>query len=267
MPKEILQTVVIPIALRILLAALAWMIGRWLARRSQGWLGQSVRKAGLTESFVTLATTLSYYAILVVGGLVALGILGVPAATLAAALGVTVVVLAIALQQSLANLTATVLIVLFKPFEVGDIIDVGGAAGVVHEIQMFSTILISADNKTHVVPNSRIQASGLTNNSSTGRLRVSLAFRISYGSDIDKAKELLTNLLAADDRVLPKPPARVFVQQLADSYVELAALPFVNFEDSSSLQADMVERVKKEFESAGIVIPMPQQDVHLYTHS
>jgi small conductance mechanosensitive channel len=99
-----------------------------------------------------------------------------------------------------------------------------------------------------------------------GRLRLSLTFRIGYGNDIDKAKEVLTNLLAADERVLAELPVHVFVQQLADSSVELVAQPFVKPEDSSSLQGEIVERVKKEFDASGIVIPYPQQDVHLYAH-
>ena len=88
-----------------------------------------------------------------------------------------------------------------------------------------------------------------------------------HGSDIDRAKEIVTNVLAADERVLPEPPANAFVQQLADSNVELVALPFVKAEDYTSMQVDIVERVKKEFDAAGIVIPFPQQDVHVYSHS
>jgi small conductance mechanosensitive channel len=266
MPEDLLRTIVLPIVLRILLAVLVWLIGGWLARRSRGWLNEALRKTTLTESFITLITTVSYYGVLLLTGLLALAALGVPVTALATALAVVIVVLAIALQQSLANLGAAVIILLFKPFELGDVIETGGMLGVVHEIQMLSTVLNASDGKTHIIPNAVIQGSGLTNHSTMGRLRLSLTFRIGYGNDIDKAKEVLTNLLAADERVLAELPVHVFVQQLADSSVELVAQPFVKPEDSSSLQGEIVERVKKEFDASGIVIPYPQQDVHLYAH-
>jgi small conductance mechanosensitive channel len=266
MPEDLLRTIVLPIALRILLAALVWLVGGWLARRSRRWLNESLQKTALTESFITLITTVSYFGILILTGLLALAALGVPVTVLATALGIVVVVLAIALQQSLANLAATVIILLFKPFELGDVIVAGGALGKVHEIQMLNTVLASADGKTHIVPNGKIQRGGLTNLSTTGMLRLDLSFRVGYGSDLEKAKEVLANLLAADDRVLSEPPARVFVQQLADSSVEVVAWPFVKAENYASLQGEIVERVKKEFDANGIVIPYPQQNVHLYTH-
>jgi small conductance mechanosensitive channel len=248
------------------LAVLVWLVGRWLARRARGWLNESLQKTTLTESFITLITTVSYFGILVFAGLLALAALGVPVAALATGLGVVVVILGIALQQSLANLAATVIIMLFRPFEVGDVIATGGTLGVVHEIQMLNTVLASPDGKTHIVPNGNIQRAGLTNLSTTGMLRLDLSFRVGYGSDVQKAKEILANLLAADERVLAEPPTNVFVQQLADSSIELVAWPFVKATDYASLQGEIVEQVKQEFDASGIVVPYPQQDVHLYTH-
>jgi small conductance mechanosensitive channel len=264
--EDILQTIILPIALRLLLAAVVWVIGRWLARRSRGWLTTSLEKTDLTESFITLINTLVYYGILILAGAAALAALGVPVSILATALGIVVIVLAISLQQSLGNLAATVIILLFKPFKLGDVIETGGTLGAVHEIQMLSTVLNSPDGKTHIIPNGKIQGGGLANLSTTGILRLNLSFGISYDSDLDKAKKILTDLLAADERVLDEPPARVFVQQLADSYVELAAWPFAKADDYGVLQAELVERAMNEFDAAGIIMPYPQQDVHLYTH-
>jgi small conductance mechanosensitive channel len=156
---------------------------------------------------------------------------------------------------------------LFKPFAINDVIETGGVLGMVQEIQMFSTILIAPDGKTHILPNGKIQAGGLTNYSKTDRLRLNLSFDISYSSDIDQAKAILLNLLEADERVLAQPAARVFVQQLTDSSVQLVAWPFVRIEDYLTFQTYFVEQVKKAFDQAGIVIPNPQQDVHLFTHN
>jgi small conductance mechanosensitive channel len=265
MLPEILRTVVLPIALRILLAFLVLLVGRWLAGRSQRWLTRPLKKTELTESFVTLIKALAYYAIMILAVVVMLAILGVPIEILAGGLGVVLVVLAITLQTSLGNLAATVNFLLFKPFEIGHVIEAGGKVGVVREIQLFDTVLASADGKTHVLPNGLIQGGGLTNYNTTGQLRLNLSFRISQGSDVDKAKELLTTLLAGEERILDNPPARVFVQGLEEGTIELVAWPFVSVEDSG-IQPEIVERVKKEFDTAGIVFPLPQQDVHLYTH-
>jgi small conductance mechanosensitive channel len=266
MLPEILRTVVLPIALRILLAFLVLLIGRWLAKRSQRWLTNSLEQTELTDSFVTLIKALSYYTIMILAVVVMLAILGVPIPILGGALGVVLIVLAISLQTSLGNLAATVTFLLFKPFQIGDVIEAGGKIGVVREIQLFNTVLLSPDGKTHVLPNGLIQGGGLTNYNTTGKLRLNLSFRISQESDVDKAKEVLTTLLAADERVLPEPPARVFVQGLEEGTIELVAWPFVNIEDYATTQADIVERVKKAFDTAGIVFPLPQQDVHLFTH-
>jgi small conductance mechanosensitive channel len=264
---DLVQTYVIPIALRVLAAVLLWLLGLWLARRSRVWLGRSLQKTVLTESFIRLVDTLAYVGLLILGGLLALAALGVPVTALAAALGSVSIVLAIALQQSLGNLAATVIILLFKPFKPGDVIETAGAYGVVHEIQMLNTVLSAPDGKTHILPNGKIQAGGLTNYSTTGILRLNVSFRISYTSDLEKAKEVLASLMAADERVLDEPPASVFVQLLADSSIELVASSFARTADSASLQADLVERAKREFDAAGIVIPFPQQDVHLFTHN
>jgi small conductance mechanosensitive channel len=263
----LVETYVIPAALHALLAAAVWLVGRWLAKRSRGWLARSLQNTDLTESFITLITTVSYYGVLLLAALLALAALGVPVTILGGALSVVAIVLAIALRTSLGNLAGTVLIQLFKPFKLGDVIQAGGALGVAHEIQLFSTVLHSPDGKTHIVPNGVIQGGGMTNLSTRGVLRLDLSFQISYDSDLEKAKEVLANLLASDTRVLAEPRAQVFVQQLADSGVELVAWPFAKVDDFASLQAELVERVRGEFDRAGIIMPHPQQDVHLYTHN
>jgi small conductance mechanosensitive channel len=267
MLMDILQTIVIPFAVRVLLALLVLSVGRWLGRNTKHWVTASLQKSTLTPSFVTLITALSYYGVLVLTGVVMLAVLGVPTATLAAIVGIVVVVLAIALQQSLGNLAATVIFLLFKPFEINDVIETGDVFGLVREIQLFNTTLISPDGKTHILPNGNIQSSGLANYSKTNRIRIDLSFGIDYSSDIDQAKAILMNLLAADERVLAEPAVRVFVHELADSSVQLTAWPFVRVEDYLTFRTYFVEQVKKAFDQAGIVFPFPQQDIHLFTQN
>jgi small conductance mechanosensitive channel len=202
MLNDVVQTYVIPIALRVLLAVVVWFVGRWLARHAQDWLTTSLQKTALTESIISLIKTVVYYGILIFAAAVALAALGVPVTVIAATLGIVVVVLAIALQASIANLAATVIFLLFKPFKPGDIIETAGECGIVHEIQILSTVLNAPDGKTHILPNGKIQAAGVTNFSTRGVLRIDLKFRIGYDGDLEKAKAIVTSLLAAEPRVL-----------------------------------------------------------------
>ena len=267
MLMDLFQTIVVPFAVRALLALLVFFIGRWIARNIQRWVIASLKKTGLTASFITLLTALAYYGTLILIGVLILAVLGVPTATLAAIVGIVVVVLAISLQQSLGNLAATVNFMLFKPFEIGDFIETVGVLGVVQELQMFHTTIISDDGKTHILPNGSIQGGGLTNYSKTNRIRLNLNFGIDYNGDADQAKAILMNLLEADERVLPEPAVRVFVHELADSSVQIVAWPFVKVEDYLTFHTHFVEQVKKAFDQAGISFPFPQQDVHLFTHN
>ncbi len=265
MLTDLLQNLVIPVTLRLLLALLVWIAGRWLARRSQHLLITSLRKTALTESLITLLKTIVYYGLLIAAAVIALSILGVPVTVLASVLGIVAIVLAIALQQSLSSLAATVIILLFKPFQVGDVIEVDGVVGTVREIQLLNTVLDGADGKTHIVPNSRLQNDGLTNYSTMGRLRLDLRFRVSRDSDLERAKAILTDLLAADDRILTDPPPRVFVRQMDDNSVEITAWPFTRPEHTLAVQGDLMEQIKAAFEATGIVIPHPQQEIYLRT--
>jgi small conductance mechanosensitive channel len=262
MLTNVFQTIILPFAVRVLLALLVFYVGRWIAKNIQRWAKASLQKTSLTPSLVTLITALSYYFILILTGVLMLAVLGVPTATLAAIAGIVVVVLAITLQQSLGNLAATIQFLLFKPFGINDVIETGGVLGVVHEIQMFTTTLIAPDGKTHILPNGKIQGSGLTNYSTTNRLRLNLNFHVS-NRDIDQAKAILMNLLAADQRVLPEPAARVYVQELNGNNIQLAVWPFVRVEDYLTFQTYFVEQAKKAFDHAGIAVPIPLQDVHL----
>lgn len=249
--------------MRLGLIVIVFIVGRWLAGFSRRWLTKSLARYDLTDSIIMLVATLVYYSILILTVAIVLAILGVPANIIAGAIGVVIIVLAITLQASLGNLAATVNFMLFKTFEVDDLIQTSGILGAVQEIQLFSTVLVSADNKTHILPNGLIQGTGVTNLSKIGTIRADQAYRVSYASDVDKAKQIVATLLAADERVLAEPAPQVFVGKLAEDHMEICAWPFVKIEDFLAFQRDIVENVLTSFEEAGIVIPLPQQEVHL----
>lgn len=248
--------------LRLLPVIIVLLLGRWLARRTRPILRRALQRTELTPSLINLTGTIVNYLILLAAFILALSFLGAPTTTVVTTIGIVVVILGIALQASLSNFAATVIFLLFKPFELGDLIETCGVMGRVQEIQLFNTVLLAANNKVHTLPNSKIQDNGVTNYSTKDTLRVDLVFSISYSDDVEKAKQVMANVLAADGRVLPDPEPLIFVQTLGESSVDVAVRPFVRGDDYWTFMFDVVGRMKQALEAAGITIPFPQRDVH-----
>jgi small conductance mechanosensitive channel len=156
--------------------------------------------------------------------------------------------------------------IIFKPFKVGDFIEGAGVAGTVEEIQIFTTKLVTPDNKTIIVPNAKMTGDNITNYSVKGTRRVDLVFGIGYGDDIDKARQVIEGVIGQDDRVLEDPAPAVLVSELADSSVNFKVRAWTSADDYWGFYFDTTEKVKKQFDAAGISIPFPQRDVHMYEH-
>jgi len=171
------------------------------------------------------------------------------------------------LQGTLQNFAGGVMILLFKPYEVGHFIEAQGFMGTVKEIQIFTTVLTTPDNRKVIIPNSPLATGSITNFSAMPIRRIDFSFGIGYGDNIDKSKEILLKIAQKDDRVLKdENPPEVMVESLGDSSVNLKLRTWVKSEDYWALFFDVTENVKKQFDAAGISIPFPQQDVHLYNH-
>jgi len=250
--------------LRLAAAVLIFFIARRLAKRARTWLHISLPKANIPPSMSQLAERGAYYGILFVAILTGLALIGVPIEALLGASLIIVVILGIALQQSIANLAATIVFLLFQPFRLGELIKANGVLGTVKEIQFFSTVLVTGDNLEVTIPNAKIQGDNLLNYTRLGRLRIDFVFNVSYRDDLEQVRRVLYEILKADERVLADPAPNVFVQTLDDGRVALAARPWVKSEDYWSLQWDLPERVKVRFDAEGISIPFPQRDVHFF---
>jgi small conductance mechanosensitive channel len=261
--SEILKFLV-EAGLRVGLAALIFFVGRWLA----GWSRRRVRpilvRANLSKSLVLLFTTLLYYGIWVATATAMLAAMGVPLSSAIYVAGIVLVILGIALQQTVRDLAAGVIFFLFKPFASGELIGTNAFIGTVEEIQLFNTVLIQGDNRVVILPNSQVQQNGITNYSRMGTLRVDLVFGIDYGDDLRKARQVLEEIMAADPRVLRDPAPQVIVLTLGDSSVNLGVRPWVKVQDYWNVQFDLTEQVKLRFDAEGIKIPFPQRDVHVY---
>jgi small conductance mechanosensitive channel len=261
--NEILLAV-IGFLIRLGVALLVYVVARWLAGRARTWLHLALPKANIPPSMSQLAERGAYYGILFVAVLTGLALIGIPIEALLGASLIIVVILGVALQQSIANLAATIVFLLFQPFRLGELIKANGVLGTVKEIQFFSTVLVTGDNLEVTIPNAKIQGDNLLNYTRLGRLRIDFVFGVSYRDDLEKVKRILYEILKADARVLADPAPYVFVQTLDDSSVNFAARPWVKPEDYWTLQWDLPERVKARFDAEGISIPFPQRDVHFF---
>lgn len=193
-----------------------------------------------------------------------LDFVGFETASFIAILGAAGLAIGLALQGSLSNLAAGVMIISFRPFKVGDFVEAGGTMGSVKEIQIFNTIMTTPDNKLIILPNSKIIGDTITNFTANDMRRMDLVFGIGYGDNIKKAKDIITKVLDADERVLKDPAYTVGVLELGDSSVNLAVRPWVKTSQYWELYWYLMETMKEEFDANGITIPFPQRDVHLF---
>jgi len=250
--------------LNVIAAALIFFIGKWLAGFVANLLEKMMSKTKLDATLVSFVKHISYVGLLVFVVIASLGKLGVQTTSFIAVIGAAGLAVGLSLQGSLANFAAGVLLIIFKPFKVGDFIEGAGVVGTVKEVQIFVTIISTPDNKKVIIPNAKMTGDNITNFSAIDQRRVDMVFGISYNDDIRKAKEVLLGIVKADDRVLDDPEPVVAVSELGDSSVNLVCRPWVKPENYWVVYFDTLEKGKIELEAAGITIPFPQTDVHLF---
>ncbi len=244
----------------LVLAVGLWLTG-WIARRidhRMELLGVEVTLRRFLRSLISLA--LKVLVVITVASM-----LGVATTSFIAVLGAAGLAVGLALQGSLSNFAGGVLLILFKPYKVGDYVEMQGIGGTVDSIQLLNTVLRTPDNKQVFVPNGPVANGNITNFSAQPTRRVDMQFGIGYGSSIDLAKTTLAELLQADARVLSDPPAQIVVAELAGSSVNLKVRAWTATENYWGVFFDMQEAVKKRFDAVGLEIPFPQRDVHLHT--
>ncbi|HDM77631.1 MAG TPA: mechanosensitive ion channel, partial [Deltaproteobacteria bacterium] len=205
-----------------------------------------------------------YYTLLIVVVIAAAGQLGINTTSFLTIVGAAGLAIGLALKDSLSNFASGVMLILFRPFRVGDVVNAAGVTGKVETISMFTTIMNTPDNQKIIVPNSAITSSTITNITANETRRVDLVIGIGYEDNIGKAKEILNRLIEEDDRILSDPAPTIAVSELADSSVNFVVRPWVKTEDYWIVYFDLTEKIKNTFDAEGINIPYPQTDVHLY---
>lgn len=249
--------------LKIIGALVIFIIGKWVAKRLQSVVVKLMHKSKIDSTLVSFVQSIVYILLMIVVILAALNALGVDTTSFAAILAAAGLAIGLALQGTLGNIGSGVLIISFRPFNVGDVVTIGGETGTVAEISMFATILHTPDNKVVTVPNVAVTSGNIVNFSAQDTRRLDLTFGIGYGDDLKLAKSVLEDIIKADERVLSDPAPFVGVKELGDSSVNFAFRPWVKSEDYWNVHFDMMEKVKLTFDEKGITIPYPQMDLHL----
>ena len=249
---------------KIIAALLIFFIGKWLARKLADATKRVMMSRAVDAALINFSSSLVYYALLVVVVIAALGQIGIQTASFVAIVGAAGLAIGLAMQGSLSNFAAGVLIIIFKPFKIGDYVEMAGTAGVVENIMIFTTEMKTPDNKKIIVPNSSVLGGVITNYSANDTRRVDLVVGIGYDDDISKAKQVLEEIINTDERILKDPAPLIAVSELADSSVNFAVRPWVKSADYWPVYFALTETVKKRFDQEGISIPYPQQDVHLH---
>lgn len=248
---------------KLLLAIVVLVVGLWIINRVVRVMGAGMERSNTEPTlarFLSSLVSIGLKALLLIS---VASMIGIETTSFIAILGAAGLAVGLALQGSLANFAGGVLVLLFKPFKVGDFVEAQGVAGSVAEIQIFNTIVRTGDNKTVIVPNGAISNGVITNYSTQDTRRVDFVFGIGYEDDIGKAKGTLERLFSQDERTLDDPAVMIVVSELADSSVNITVRAWVQASDYWGLYFDMLERVKQTFDAEGISIPYPQRDVHV----
>lgn len=248
----------------LLLAIVFLIIGYWIIKFIMKGSSKAMDKARIDESLKRFLHSLISIGLKVLLLISVASMLGIATTSFVAVLGAAGLAVGLSLQGSLANFAGGVLIIFFKPFKVGDVIEAQGYIGSVNSIQVFNTILKTPDNKTIIIPNGSLSNGSITNYTTEARRRVDMTFGIGYGDDIKKTKEVLRALVEEDKRIHHEPEPVVVVSELGDSSVNFAVRAWTNTSDYWNVYFDMQEKVKLEFDKHGISIPFPQRDVHIY---
>lgn len=267
MNSESVNDYVIPWAINLFFALGIFILGRWLVNALCGILRRLLTKARMDDILIDFVTAIARTALLLFIIIAALEQLGLDTTSLIALLGAAGLAVGLAMKDSLANFSAGVMLVIFRPFRAGDYVEAGGTAGTVEKISMFSTLMRTPDNREVIIPNGNIYGSNIINFSARETRRIDLVFGIGYADDIRKARAIIISVLQQDERILADPAPVVAVGELGASSVDFVVRPWVATADYWDVRWDLLEKIKLAFDANGISIPFPQRDVHLYQHA
>jgi small conductance mechanosensitive channel len=262
--SQVIDTYIIPWGIDIVMAIAIYIIGKFTVGILVNVFGRVMARSKYDEMLIDFIKAIVNSILMLFVIIASLDKLGVNTSSMVAIFGAAGLAIGLSLQGSLQNFAAGVMLLVFRPFKSGDFIDAGGEMGTVMSISIFTTIMTTPDNKQIIVPNGNVYGGNITNFSANATRRVDMVIGISYDSDLRKAKEILNEMVAADERILKDPAPMVAVSELAESSVNFVVRPWVKSADFWAVKFDYTEAVKLRFDSEGISIPFPQMDVHVH---
>ncbi len=247
----------------LLMAIITLILGFWIIKKITGGLNKAMERRNLDATIRPFLTSLLSVGLKVLLLLSVAGMFGIETTSFIAILGAMAFAIGMALQGSLGNFASGIMILLFKPYKVGDLVEVQGQTGIVNEIQIFNTVLLTLDNKKIILPNSIVTSGAIINISGQGEIRVDMTFGIGYSDDIDKARAIIQKVADSCPQVLKEKPVDIFISELADSSVNFAVRPWCKSDYYWDVYFYMHENIKKQMDQSNISIPFPQMDVHI----
>jgi small conductance mechanosensitive channel len=262
---ELLRTTGLEFGINLVTAIAIFYIGRIVVRLLMRGLRKVMQAQEIDKTLEAFVCNLASMVLLTFVIIASVSALGIQTTSFIAVIGAAGLAIGLALQGSLSNFASGVLIVMFRPYKVGDWVEAAGVAGTIVEVQILTTVFKTGDNKSIIVPNGQVMNSVIINYSANDQRRVDMVVGVSYDDDLDKVRATLEDLIAADDRILDDPACTIAVAELADSSVNFVVRPWVKSSDYWGVKFDLTEAIKKRFDKEGIAFPFPQQDVHLYS--
>lgn len=262
--SKYLDDYIIPFAINIAMAIVIYIIGKIVVKIIVNLFGKLLAKSKYDDMLIDFLKSIISAILMLFVIIASLDQLGVDTTSLAAILAAAGLAIGLSLQGSLSNFAAGVMLLVFRPFKAGDVVEAGGATGKVISVGIFTTVMNTPDNKEVIIPNGSIYSGNIVNYSAKDTRRVDMVFGIGYDDDLKKAKTILEEMIKADPRVLEDPAVTVAVSELGDSSVNFVVRPWVNAGDFWPLKFDFTEAVKLRFDEEGISIPYPQMDVHVH---
>ncbi len=261
--SEISNDYIIPWGINIALALAIFLVGRMIVKITLNIVKKVLLKSGTDAMLTDFICAIANGVFMLFITIAALDQLGIDTSSLVALIAAAGLAIGLSLQDSLKNFASGVMLILFRPFKSGDVVEAGGTAGTVEKINIFSTVMRTGDNREVIVPNGAIYNGTITNHSARETRRIDMVFAIGYDDDIRKAKQIMQEAMNADSRILKEPVAKVAMTELADNSINFNVRPWVNTDDYWNVHSDLLEAIKLAFDENGIAIPYPQMDIHM----
>ena len=265
--SEIISQYIVPWGIKIIAAVLIYVIGRWVAKLIVKSVNKLMERSNVDESLRKFSGSILNAVLMVFILIAAIEQLGVNTTSIMAIFAAAGLAVGLALKDSLSNFSAGVMLIIFKPFKLGDFVNAGGSSGVIEQIQIFNTIMRTGDNREIIIPNSHIYGGSITNSSARDTRRIDLVIGIGYDDNIGEAKQLLEDIVSNHSLIRSDPAPTIMVLELGESSIDIAVRPWVNTGDYWGVRADLLQTIKETFDEKGLSIPYPQRDLHMINSS